>query len=112
MYVSGALNKLPFLATASTAIPPGRLLATKLVPSTGSTAISKSGPFLVPRISPVYSIGASSRVPSPITTSAVISILSNSDRIESTAAWSAAFLSFLPIKYDAARAAFDETLIN
>ena len=46
-------SKLPLFATAITAIPPGKLLATKLVPSTGSTAISKFGPLLLPRISPV-----------------------------------------------------------
>jgi hypothetical protein len=39
-------------------------------------------------------------------------ILFNSDLIESTAALSAAILSFLPTKYDEARAAFDVTLIN
>ena len=47
-------------------------------------------------------MGASSKVPSPITTSPVIFILFNSDLIESTAALSAAILSFLPIKKEAA----------
>ena len=103
---------MPLSAIARTAIPPGKLFATKLVPSTGSTAISKFGPFFVPSISPVNNIGASSRAPSPITTFPVISILFNSDLMTSTAALSAAILSFLPIKYDEARAAFEVTFIN
>ena len=53
MYVSGALKRFPFSAIAITAIAPGKLLAAKLVPSTGSTAISKLGPSLVPKSSPV-----------------------------------------------------------
>ena len=39
-----------------------------LCPSSGSSAISTLGPFLVPTSSPIYNIGASSRSPSPITT--------------------------------------------
>ena len=56
------------------------------VPSKGSTAISNFGPFFLPSISPVNNIGASSRLPSPITISPVISILFNSLLIVSTAA--------------------------
>ena len=86
MYVSGALNKLSFSAIVITDNAPGKLFAAKLVPSNGSTAISNSGPSLLPSISPVYNIGASSRLPSPITISPVIFILFNSCLIESTAA--------------------------
>ena len=42
--VSGALNKLFFSVIAITDNEPGKLLAAKLVPSKGSTAISNSGP--------------------------------------------------------------------
>ena len=100
--VSGALNKLFFSDTASTAIPPGKFLATKLVPSTGSTAISISIPFLVPNSSPIYNIGASSNSPSPMTTLPFISILFSSALITSTAALSAPILSFNPLNLDAA----------
>ena len=55
-----------------------KLLAAKFVPSKGSTAISNSGPFFVPRISPIYSIGASSNSPSPITIFPLIFNLFNS----------------------------------
>ena len=67
-------------------------------PSKGSTAISSLGPFLVPSFSPIKSIGASSSSPSPITISPSMSILFNSVRILSTAALSAATLSFFPTK--------------
>jgi len=86
IYVSGALKRFPSSATAITAIAPGRLLAAKLVPSKGSTAMSKLGPFLFPNNSPVYSSGASSSDPSPITTFPFMFILFNSNLIESTAA--------------------------
>ena len=98
MYVSGALNKFDFSATDITVNAPGRLFAAKLVPSNGSTAISKKGPFPVPNLSPIYNIGASSSSPSPITIWPFISILFNSFLIESTAALSAAILSFFPTK--------------
>ncbi len=52
---------------AMTAIEPGISLAQSVVPSSGSTAISTCGPVLVPTFSPMNSIGASSRSPSPIT---------------------------------------------
>ena len=50
------------------AIAPGIFLAQSVVPSSGSTAISTFGPCCVPTFSPMNSIGASSRSPSPITT--------------------------------------------
>src|ERR1043165_49602 len=65
--------------------------AHKVVPSSGSTAISTFGPVLRPTSSPMNSIGASSRSPSPITTVPWIGSLLSSRRIASTAAWSAAF---------------------
>ena len=49
--MSGAFNKHPFLAAASTDKALGRFLAAKLVPSKGSTAISNSSPLLVPTLS-------------------------------------------------------------
>ena len=49
----GALNRLFFSAIAITDNAPGKLYAAKLVPSRGSTAISISGPFLVPIFSPM-----------------------------------------------------------
>src|SRR6266481_323735 len=73
------------------AIAPGMFLAQSVVPSSGSTAISTCGPALMPTFSPIYSIGASSRSPSPITTVPSIGNLLSSRRIASTAAWSAAF---------------------
>src|SRR3954464_12723764 len=43
-------------------------LAISVVPSTGSTATSQSGPSPLPTSSPLNSMGASSFSPSPITT--------------------------------------------
>src|SRR6476659_8286580 len=73
------------------AIAPGMFLAHNVVPSSGSTAISTFGPVLRPTSSPMNSMGASSRSPSPITTVPWIGSLLSSRRIASTAAWSAAF---------------------
>src|ERR1700716_2752320 len=73
------------------AIAPGMFLAQSVVPSSGSTAISTCGPAFSPTFSPMNSIGASSRSPSPITTVPSIGSLLSSRRIASTAAWSAAF---------------------
>ena len=73
------------------AIAPGMFLAHSVVPSSGSTAMSTFGPVLRPTSSPMNSIGASSRSPSPITTVPWIGSLLSSRRIASTAAWSAAF---------------------
>ena len=50
---TNVIDKFPFSAIDKTEILPGKLLATKFVPSTGSTAISKFNPFSVPKISPV-----------------------------------------------------------
>ena len=69
-----------------TALAPGRPKAHRLVPSSGSSAMSTPGPLPVPTSSPIYSIGASSRSPSPITTTPAISSLFNWVRIASTAA--------------------------
>ena len=49
-------------------IAPGLFFATKFVPSTGSTAISRFKFPPKPNFSPIYNIGALSRSPSPITT--------------------------------------------
>src|SRR5512138_3510677 len=73
------------------AIAPGMFLAHSVVPSNGSTAISTWGPAFSPTFSPMNSIGASSRSPSPITMVPSIGSLLSSRRIASTAAWSAAF---------------------
>jgi hypothetical protein len=53
-------------------------------------------PLSVPTSSPMNSIGASSRSPSPITTVPLIGSLLSSRRMASTAAWSAAFSSPRP----------------
>ncbi len=45
----------------------GWFLAQSVVPSSGSTAMSTSGPSPAPTSSPMKSIGASSRSPSPMT---------------------------------------------
>src|SRR6202171_1008928 len=73
------------------AIEPGMFLAHSVVPSSGSTAMSTCGPVFIPTFSPMNSIGASSRSPSPITIVPSIGSLLSSRRIASTAAWSAAF---------------------
>ncbi len=71
---------------AIVAIEPGMFLAHSTVPSSGSTAISTLGPFLLPTFSPMNSIGASSISPSPITTVPSIGSLLSSRRMASTAA--------------------------
>ncbi|EDN56842.1 hypothetical protein VEx25_0188 [Vibrio antiquarius] len=95
MYISGALRKLPFSPAASTASAFDCPIAVMRVPSIGSTAISTSSPP-IPTCSPMYSIGASSISPSPMTISPLISVLFSRVRITSTAAPSAAFLSPRP----------------
>jgi hypothetical protein len=87
------------------AIAPGMSLAHKVVPSNGSTAISTRGPFPVPTFSPMNSIGASSRSPSPMTMVPTIARLFISRRMASTAAWSAAFSLPRPRNFAAATAA-------
>src|SRR5262249_2165724 len=61
------------------------------VASGGWTGMSTLGRGLSPTFSPMNSIGASSRSPSPITMVPSIGSLLSSRRIASTAAWSAAF---------------------
>jgi len=63
-----------------------------LVPSRGSTATSHSGPDPLPTCSPIYSIGASSISPSPITTRPAIGRSANILRIAAVAAASACCL--------------------
>ena len=111
IYISGACSRHPFGAIAITAIAPGCPLATRLVPSTGSTAISTAGPP-APTSSPMYSIGASSISPSPITTVPLIFTVSNILRMASTASWSAPFLSPLPTLRPQAIAAASVTRTN
>lgn len=65
-----------------------------------------------PRHSPMNSIGASSRSPSPMTTVPRIGSPASSARIASTAAWSAAFSSPLPRRRAAATAARSVTLAS
>src|SRR5215207_4698146 len=68
--------------------------AVRVVPSSGSTAMSTTGGLPSPISSPLKSIGASSFSPSPITTMPSIGTVSSISRIASTAAPSA--LSFSP----------------
>ena len=62
-----------------------------------------------PTFSPIYSIGASSISPSPITTVPSMSTVSNARRIASTAAPSASFFLPRPIQREAAMAAASVT---
>ena len=87
------------------AIAPGMFLAHSVVPSSGSTAMSTCGPFFLPTFSPMNSIGASSRSPSPITMVPSIGSLLSSRRMASTAAWSASFSLPRPRSRAAATAA-------
>src|SRR5215467_9067128 len=105
MYTSGALSKVPASAMAIVAIAPGMFLAHSVVPSSGSTAMSTSGPRLLPTVSPMNSIGASSRSPSPMTIVPLMGSLLSSRRMASTAAWSAAFSLPRPVQRAAATAA-------
>src|SRR3984957_15539985 len=90
---------------ASVGIAAGMFLAHKVVPSSGSTAMSTFGPVMVPTFSPMNSIGASSISPSPITTVPSTSSLPSSRRMASTAAWSDFFSAPRPRKRAAATAA-------
>src|SRR6266850_1416167 len=109
MYTSGALRKPPASAMAMTANALAPPLAVIVVPSSGSSAMSIGGPFPVPTFSPIKSIGASSRSPSPMTTVPAIDRLLSASLIASTAAWSAAFSSPRPIQRDAESAAASVT---
>ena len=89
---------VPRSATAITDTALGMPLAVRVVPSIGSTATSPSGPLPLPTRSPLYSIGASSFSPSPMTTTPFMSTVVISARIALTAARSAPFLSPRPIQ--------------
>ena len=82
-------------------IDPGAPVAHRLVPSSGSTAISTSGTSVpsgnsAPTFSPMYSMGASSRSPSPITMVPRMGIESMVLRMASVATWSAELALALP----------------
>ena len=69
--------------------------ATMFVPSKDQPQRLR-GPYPVPNFSPIYSIGASSISPSPITTVPFIGIVSNTSRIADVAAPSASSFSRAP----------------
>ena len=92
-----------------TAIALGIPSAHRRVPSSGSTATSTSGGLPSPISSPLWSIGASSFSPSPITTTPSMWIVWSTACMPSTAAWSAASLSPRPIQRALARAAASVT---
>ncbi len=81
----------------------------RVVPSIGSTATSHSGPSPLPTSSPLYSMGASSFSPSPITTTPCIDTELTMCRIASTAAPSPPSLSPRPTHRPAAIAAASVT---
>ena len=87
----------------------GLLAAHRFVPSSGSTAMSISSPPR-PSSSPMKSMGASSRSPSPMTMRPEKSISLNASRMAVVAAWSAATLSPLPLQAADAMAAFSATV--
>ena len=102
MYVSGAWVRPPSSDAASTVIAPAWPWATRFVPSSGSTAMSTAGASaralpVSPTRSPMYSIGASSRSPSPMTIRPANSISSMVRRIASVAAASASSFSPRPM---------------
>src|SRR5438309_3290027 len=84
-------------------------LLINVVPSIGSTATSTSAPVPSPTCSPLYSIGALSFSPSPITTMPRIEIELISLRMASTAAPSPPSLSPRPTQRPAASAAASVT---
>ena len=87
-------------------------LLISVVPSTGSTAKSHSGPSPLPTSSPLNSIGASSFSPSPMTTTPRIDTELTSSRIASTAAPSPPSLSPRPTQRPAAMAPASVTRTN
>ena len=95
----------PRSAMAMTDTAPLRPPATSVVPSMGSTAISATGSTPVPTTSPLWSIGALSFSPSPMTTRPENSTCMSAWRMARTAAPSAAILSPLPSHRAAATAA-------
>src|SRR6266567_2670466 len=82
-------------------------VAQRFVPSSGSTAISisRSPGWQRPTRSPMKSMGAWSRSPSPITTSPLTCRSLKALRMASTAAWSAPFRSPRPMSRPEASAA-------
>src|SRR5690349_8855448 len=87
-------------------------LAVSVVPSIGSTATSHSGPVPSPTSSPLYSMGALSFSPSPMTTTPRIWTVAIIFRIASTATPSAPSLSPRPTQRAAASAAASVTLTS
>ena len=88
---------------------PSALLARALVTALGAreVRIPAPEPIAEPTFSPMNSMGASSRSPSPMTTVPSIGSMLSAARIASTAAWSAAFSSPRPIRVEAAIAAYE-----
>ncbi len=91
---------------------PAAPVAHRLVPSSGSTAMSTASPPCLPTFSPMKSMGASSRSPSPITIVPSTSTLSSSRRMASTAAASEPLRSPRPMVRADAIAARSTTLTN
>src|SRR5262245_39502773 len=109
--MSGAWRRPPFAEAARTAIALAAPVAQRFVPSRGSTAMSTASPER-PTFSPMNSIGASSRSPSPITMVPSMSTDSISWRMASTATWSAYLRSPWPMVRAAAMAARSVTRTN
>ena len=86
--------------------------AASRVPSIGSTATSQAGPLPSPTSSPLYSMGARSFSPSPMTTVPFIDTVLTSSRIACTAAPSAPILSPRPTQRAAAIAPASVTLAS
>src|ERR1700761_6923719 len=99
---------VPGSAIAITASAFDIALAVRVVPSKGSSAMSTANPPC-PTFSPMNSMGASSRSPSPITTVPSIGRTLKAARIASTAAWSASCSLPRPIWAKAAIAAASVT---
>src|SRR4051794_25424755 len=113
MYTAGpGSNIVPRSDIAITANARGEPSAARVVPSRGSTAMSVCGGDPSPMCSPLYSIGASSFSPSPITTTPSICTVSSISRIASTAAPSAFSFSPSPTHRAAASAPYSVTRTN
>ena len=102
----------PRALTAITEIALGIPFAYSRVPSMGSTATSQSGPLPSPTCSPLYSMGAWSFSPSPMTTTPFIETVLISCRMALTAAPSAPFLSPRPTQRAEAMAPASVTLAS
>src|SRR5687767_5164215 len=93
----------PGSAAARTAVALADPVATRFVPSSGSTAMSTAvAASGLPTCSPMNSIGALSRSPSPMTIVPLISASSIALRMAVTAAWSAPIRSPRPMRRAAA----------